>query len=131
MPILSNEDSYFKLYILLYADDTVIFAESDTEMQAGLNAIYLYCKAWDLEVNPTKIKITIFSNKKPQQYPIFTYDGQKLEIDNLGTQFSYNSRFQKYNQHLIDRAHKAMFTVLRKSRKLHLPVDVQLQLLIA
>ena len=40
----------FKLYILLYADDTVIFAESKEELQSALNAIYLYCKSWDLKL---------------------------------------------------------------------------------
>ena len=81
--LLSNDDFevYFKLYILLYADDTVIFAETDRELQAALNAMYLYCKTWDIEVNPAKTKITIFSNRKMQQTPIFTYNGQELEID--------------------------------------------------
>ena len=32
---------FFKLYILLYADDTVIFAEAKVELQSALNAMYL------------------------------------------------------------------------------------------
>ena len=48
---------FFKLYLLLYADDTVILAESKDELQAALNAMYLYCKSWDLEVNPSKLKL--------------------------------------------------------------------------
>ena len=40
--------------------------------------------------------------------------------------FSYNGRFLKNNQRLVEQARKAMFSVLRKSRKLHL--DLQLQL---
>ena len=43
--------------------------------------------------------------------------------------FSNNGRFIKSNQRLYDQARKAMFAVLSKSRKLHLPVDIQLQLL--
>ena len=60
--ILSNDEIevYFKLYILLYADDTVILAESAVELQSALNAMFLYCKSWDLEVNPAMTKITIF-----------------------------------------------------------------------
>ena len=60
--LLSNEDVevYSKLYILLYADDAVIFAESDKELQAALNAMFLYCKSLDLEVNSAKTKVTIF-----------------------------------------------------------------------
>ena len=66
--LLGNDDIevFFKLYLLLYADDTVILAESKDELQAALNAMYLYCKSWDLEVNPSKTKITIFCNRKFQ-----------------------------------------------------------------
>ena len=61
--LLSNDEIevYFKLYILLYADDTVILAESAVELQSALNAMFLYCKSWDLEFNPVKTKILIFS----------------------------------------------------------------------
>ena len=54
--LLSNDEIevLFKLYILLYADDTAIFAESKEDLQAALNVMYLYCKSWDLEVNRTK-----------------------------------------------------------------------------
>ena len=60
--LLSNDEIevYFKLYILLNADDAVILAESAVELQSALNAMFLYCKSWDLEVNPLKTKITIF-----------------------------------------------------------------------
>ena len=39
--LLRNDeiDVLFKLYILLYADDTVIFAESKVELQSALNAM--------------------------------------------------------------------------------------------
>ena len=40
--------------MLLYADDTVLLAESAEELQAALNAMFLYCKTWNLSVNPTK-----------------------------------------------------------------------------
>ena len=67
--LLSNDEIevYFKLYILLCADDTVVFAESENELQAALYAMFLYCKSWDLEVNPPKTKITVFSNRKNHQ----------------------------------------------------------------
>ena len=34
---------FFKLYILLHADDTVILAESKEELQTALNAMYRFC----------------------------------------------------------------------------------------
>ena len=81
--LLSNDEIevLFKLYVLLYADDTVIFAESKEELQSALNAMYLYCKSWDLEVNPTKTKVTVFCNRKFEHNMAFTYNGQDLDIE--------------------------------------------------
>ena len=58
---LDTEDIsvYLKLNLLLYADDSVILVESHVELQAALNAMYLYCKSWKLEVNASKTKIVI------------------------------------------------------------------------
>ena len=40
--LLSNDkiEVYFKLYILLYADDTVILADSAVELQSALNTMF-------------------------------------------------------------------------------------------
>ena len=94
--------------------------------------MFLYCKSWDLEVNPSKTKITIFCNRKNVHVPKFLYNGQKLSVDDsfvyLGTTFSYNGLFTSNNQQLFDKARKTMFSILRKSRKLQLPIDIQLQM---
>jgi hypothetical protein len=63
------------MILLLYADDTVIFAESPGELQAGLNAMYLYCQTWNLQVNAAKTNVVIFSKnrrgeKKKRKYSI-------------------------------------------------------------
>ena len=78
--LLGNEEIevFFKLhmYILLNADDTVILAESKLrKLQSALNSTCLYCKSWDLEVNPFKTKVTIFCNKTFQHSYVFTYNG--------------------------------------------------------
>ena len=113
--LLSNEDIevYFKLYILLNAEDTVIFAESAEKLQAALNAMFLYCKSWDLAVNPSKTKITIFCNRKTVNVPKILYNSQELSVDDsfvyLGTTFSYNGRFTSNNQRLFEQARKLCF----------------------
>ena len=40
---------------------------------------------------------------------------------------SYNGRFLKNNQRMVEQARKAMFSVLRTSKKLQLSIDLQLQ----
>ena len=77
---LDTEDIsvYLKLYLLLYADDTIILAESHVELQAALNTMYLYCKSWKLEVNASKTKIVIFKKRisSLDVNPVFTFNGE-------------------------------------------------------
>ena len=51
-----NLNIYLKLFVLLYADDTVIMAESREDLQAQLNVFGEYCKKWKLKVNAEKNK---------------------------------------------------------------------------
>jgi hypothetical protein len=45
-PVFENQelDTYLKLFILLYADDTVILAESSDDMQNQINYFYDFCE---------------------------------------------------------------------------------------
>lgn len=40
---------YLKLFILLYADDTVIMAVSARDLQHALNEFSVYCRKWKVE----------------------------------------------------------------------------------
>ena len=53
--------TYFKLYILLYADGTVILAENPNDLQASLNEMKKYCNTFDLHININKTKILFLS----------------------------------------------------------------------
>ena len=44
----------------MYADDTVVFAESEGEMQRSLNTLHEYCEEWKLKINVMRTKIMIF-----------------------------------------------------------------------
>ena len=41
---------YLKLYMVMYADDTVVLAESEDEMQKSLNTLHEYCVEWKLKI---------------------------------------------------------------------------------
>ena len=56
------ELNMFKLFMLLYADDIVIFPNTAEELQYGLNLLSDYCLKWKLKVNVSKTKIMIFRN---------------------------------------------------------------------
>lgn len=57
-------DTYLKILILLYADDTVLMSETAERMQQMLNTFNEYCKIWKLHVNADKTKVIIFFQKK-------------------------------------------------------------------
>ena len=51
-PSLNDEDiALLKLFVLLYADDTIILAENEMELQSALNAVHEYCTLYKLTVN--------------------------------------------------------------------------------
>ena len=52
---------YANMFTLLYADDTVLFAETKWGLQTALNGLNLYCKHKNLVINTTKTKVIVFS----------------------------------------------------------------------
>ena len=49
-----------KLFLLLYADDIILFAKTAEELQDSLNILHEYSNRWKLKVNTDKTKIKIF-----------------------------------------------------------------------
>ena len=40
--------------ILMYADDIVFLEDSEEKLQEMLEALYIFCDEWDLEINNAK-----------------------------------------------------------------------------
>ena len=76
----NNIDVFLKLFSLLYADDTLILASSEDELQLALNALNEYCKSWSLCVNVNKTKIVIFSRGKVRKFRSFILDDEVVEV---------------------------------------------------
>lgn len=89
-----------KIFLLLYADDIVIFANTPEELQNGLDILYDYCLKWKLTINVNKTKVMIFrkGGLLPRNLE-FTYNGTLLEIVSqfkyLGIVFNPGGPFQK------------------------------------
>ena len=119
---------FLRMYVLLYADDTIILAESPKELQKALDALYDYCKVWNLKVNISKTNIVIFSRGKIQIYPIFKYGDQTIDVvENytyLGTIMNYNGKYSKAIEKQISQANRAVFSLRAKQAKFKLPLDI-------
>ena len=71
---------YLKLFLLLYADDTVIFAESAEDLQAAFNIFEEYCSERKLSINVSKTKIVVFSKEKSNNKKEFLLNNDEVEV---------------------------------------------------
>ena len=79
----SIEIGMLNLFLILYADDTVIISESAEGLQKQSNDLYDYCNEWKLKANTLKTKIVIFRNRgKVQATDKWYYDGNCIEVVN-------------------------------------------------
>jgi hypothetical protein len=69
---MSKIARFVELFILMYADDTVLLAVSTDDLQKNLNIFNIYCVAWKLSINCSKSKVVIFSKRKMKNPPVFT-----------------------------------------------------------
>ena len=106
-------------------------SESSNGLQNALNTYNDYCKEWKLTVNITKSKVVIFAKGRQARYS-FVLDDQTLDIENeykyLGVLFSRSGSFFAAKKLLAGQAEKAMYGLIRKSRSLMLPIDLQIEL---
>ena len=122
-----------KLYVLLYADDTILFSDSAIGLQNGLNLMEIYCNQWKLVINGSKTKVVIFARGKARKdQGVFMYNGTQLEIVDdytyLGVIFNYNGSFTKTKKRRVEQASKAMFGLIRHCKRMDLPMDISLEL---
>ena len=131
---VDTEDVYvfLKMFVLLYADDTVIFGEDATDLQHALCVFQTYCSTWKLTVNISKTKVLIFSRGKRHGNYRFTFDNTELEIVKeykyLGIFLTSSGSFNKTKTYLAQQANKALFSLFRKTRNLNLSIDLQIEL---
>ena len=109
---------YLKLFVVLYADDTVLMSETQADLQKQLDALKEYCDTWKLKVNVTNSKIVIFSKGRPLQNVSFKYADIELDISEeftyLGVLFSRTGSFTKAKKEQADKATRAMYDILKK-----------------
>ena len=108
---------YLKLFLLLYADDTVIFAESPEDLQAALNIFEEYCSEWKLSINVSKTKIVVFSKRNHNKKKMLLNNEIVEVMDSytyLGVLFNYNGNFCQSRKQLVDQVRKAMYALYTK-----------------
>ena len=125
-------DVYIKLFVLLYADDTVLMAENANDLQKQLNIFKQYCDTWKLKVNVDKSNVLIFSSGRTPKNLRFLYDGKQLDIvdkfNYLGITFTKSGSFLNAKKDRVSKGTQAMYSVLKKGRLNNLSIECQLDL---
>ena len=119
------------IYLLLFADDSVLISDTPTGLQQLLLAFEKYCEKWNLKVNVQKSKIVIFRRGRTLIEEInFTYSGNVIEkvntLNYLGLVFTNNGSFQNALKTLAGKA--AMSDLLQITRHKEIPLKIMINL---
>ena len=68
-----------QIYMLLVADDAVVFAKSPEKPQSILKDVEAYCTTWGLKINTSKTKAMIFGKGRHTRFDFFLND-TRLEL---------------------------------------------------
>ena len=97
----NNVSRLLNLFVLFYADDTVIMAENECGMQRNLNQLNEYSKCNGVRVNISKTKMMVFARSKTRLRNLHTFKFGNLDLDlvddyvYLGMCFNWNGAFVK------------------------------------
>lgn len=111
------DDTY--LGILLYADDIILLAESESDLQNMLNLVSSWCHKWRLVINQSKTQIMHFRNKGMERSKQkFYFDSVLLEYVSsykyLGFFLGEFMTFETGSGCLADSAGRALGSVINK-----------------
>ena len=125
---ISQELNVFMIiFCLLYADDTLLLAENNIELQKALDGLHDYCNKWSLKVNLDKTKVIVFSRGKVRKFKHFKFGENQIDVVDdyiyLGTKFNFNGLFQKAIDKQVFQALRSTFGMLKYVRQNNLNVD--------
>lgn len=105
------------LSCLLYADDLVLFSETESGLQKCMNKLSDYCDKYCLTANLKKTKIIVFCKYNSKSVQTFMYKTHVIEQETsykyLGIVFSSSGTFTNCQLDLYKRALKAYFKLLK------------------
>jgi hypothetical protein len=89
------------LFLIMYADDTVLFSETEQGLQdtSMLNCLQNYKSKWNINVNVDKTKIIVFRRGwKLKSTNCWKYDNELVSIvesfNYLGITLNFDGKFQ-------------------------------------
>ena len=121
----------FQLFMLLYADDAVVFSKSPEGLQSILNDLELYCRTWGLNINISKTKVMIFEKGRHTTYG-FYLNNKKLELVTsfkyLGIHFFKNGNWFRTQKRIAEHASYALHNLFALFNQIELSISEKCRL---
>lgn len=111
-----------QISILMYADDVVLLANSEEDLQSMLDTLHSWSTTWLIDINRTKSKIVHFRKPRTTKTVFnFKIGNRDLDVDSLykylGTYFSEFLNFTEHSDILGESAGRALGSVVSKLKK--------------
>jgi hypothetical protein len=104
-----------QIFLLLFADDTVLFSYSRDGLQMLLDQLYTYCNEWGIIVNTEKTVVMTFKNGYRKENCQLFYNGKLLnyvrQFCYLGVTLNSNGSFYQTQKALARQGMKALFSL--------------------
>ena len=121
-----------KLFLILFADDQVLFATSPNTLQLLLSDLETYCQLWGLKINSNKTKAMIFEKGRQATYFDFYIYGTAIEIVDhfkyLGVTLFKNGNWNRTQKCLSQHASFALYKLFTVFKGIELPIPQKLNL---
>lgn len=120
-----------RFFMLLYADDAVVFAKSSESLQSMLHDIEIYCGTWNLKINTSKTKAMIFERGRHTNCELYL-NNVKLEgvtsFKYLGVYFFKNGNWFRTQKRLALHASYALHKLFSLFKQTELPTSEKCKL---
>lgn len=120
-----------QLFLLLFADDAVLFAHDPNSLQSMLNDIEEYSNTWGLRLNASKTKTMIFEKGRHTKFDFYLYNNHIELVDSfkyLGVHLYKNGNWNRTQKRIAQHGSYSLHNLFIVFNQLDLPVSKQCDL---
>ena len=120
-----------KIFLILFADDQVLFAKSPETLQSLLTDLENYYQLWGLKINKSKTKAMIFEKGRHTQYNFHIYNETIELVDSfkyLGITLFKNGNWYRTQKCISQHAAFALYNLFTILRDVELPIQQKIKL---
>ena len=130
--LTNNDCELLSKYLILFADDIVLFTTDPVSLQKQIDAVQRYSLKWGLKINVAKTKVCIFEKRKQLIHGDLVISGEKIErvdyFTYLGVKFKYTGSMCDAVKLLSEQGLKAYHNLLILFVKVKFDVKTKLNL---